>query len=203
MTFEITVNDLLNMRKEITKTEDLRKKSLKENNLVQNIADLFTLEIKELKQFYSNQNNLKIVIIEALNYIKSKEDKKKAQREYFAGLVKALALTIKRDPSENKFFITDFLSAKERWTPLRKIVIAARIQRLKSSKIVRKKGKYDLSEVSSTLYGRTVIESLGFKGRYVLKKEEYEKFKSKVEEMGFELPEEIQPTEAEIYFDKR
>jgi len=200
MTTEINIKDLLVMKKELSNTEPGRQKNLKAKTLIQNISDLFKPEIKELKLFYSNQKTLDSVIFEALDYVKSKDDPKKAQREYFAGLVKVLALTIKRDPSENKFFITDFLSSKERWTPLRKIVIAARMQQLKRAKIVRKKGRYDLSEVSSTLYGKTVIESLGYGGRYILKREEYEIFKAKVEEMGFDLPEEIEPTTAELYF---
>ncbi len=201
MTIEITVQDLLNLKKKISETTSSKQKRLKTNNLIQHISDTFKSEIKELKSFYSNQQRLNSIIMEALDHINTKDDVKKAKREYFAGLVKVLALTIKHNPSDNKYFITDFLASKERWTPLRKIVIAARIQQLKNAKVVRKKGRYDLSEVTATLYGKTIFESLNYKGRYVLKKEEYEIFKTKAKEMGFELPEEIEPTTAELYFD--
>lgn len=197
----INIQTLLDKRKKIGNLENKKVNDREIVRFVQEISDNFKTEVKELKLFYSNQEKLNFVIIEALDHIKTPTEPIKAKREYFAGLIKVLALEIKKDPSVNKYFITDLLSTKERWTPLRKIVIAARIQQLKNAKIVRKKGRYDLSAVKSTLYGKTVIESLGFKGRYMLKRDEYDQFKTKVNEMGFELPEEIEPTTAEMYFE--
>ena len=173
-------------------------------DLIRIIQRAFPTEVSELRSFYSiTAQDILGHLVSALEYVREKEDAKKAQREFFGGLTRILAAELKRAPQEHSKFDSEKMGKFDRWNPLLRVIVATRMQELQGAKVLYRGGKYDLSGVRQTLYGRMVLDTLGFGKRYVLSKDEYERFEFKTREMGFELPQEISPTMAEKYFEQK
>ena len=140
------------------------------------------------------------IMTEALWFVRQKSESEKASQEFFAGLVRVLGQRIQKTPEDHSIFDSEMMQTLPRWNPVLRVVVLTRLNELKSTKVLFRKGKYDLSGVRQTLYGKKVMESPGLRTRYVLSKKEYIDFQMKTQAMGFELPQEIMPTEAEKYF---
>ncbi|MFW9911539.1 MAG: hypothetical protein ACFFEU_03655 [Candidatus Thorarchaeota archaeon] len=172
-----------------------------ELKVVDRATSLFPKEIEELKKFFdTSEEQINSVIVGAIDFV-GQRDKKKAKSEFFGGLMRSLGSILKSAPKEHYKFKAEILAELDRWVPLYKVVVAARARELQSAKVLYRRKKYDLSEIKQTFYGSMVLEALGFGNRSVLNKSEYEIFSSKVNEMGFDLPEEVSPTIAELYFE--
>ncbi len=182
-------------------SEALSTKKQIELKVVNRASSLFPKEVEELKKFFdASDEQINSVIVDAIDFV-SQKDKKKAKGEFFGGLMRSLGVMLKNSPKEHYKFKAEKLAKLDRWVPLYKVVVAARARELQSSKVLYRRRKYDLSEIKQTFYGKLVLEALGFGNRSVLDKSEYDIFSSKVNEMGFELPEEVSPTTAELYFE--
>ena len=170
-------------------------------DLIRIIQQAFPKEISELRSFFQiKADEVLGHLVSAMEFVRETQDVKKAQREFFGGLIRILAAELKRIPQEHSKFDSEKMGKFDRWNPLLRVIVATRMQELQGSKVLYRGGKYDLSGVRQTLYGKRVLDALGFGKRYVLDKVEYERFEFKTREMGFELPQEISPTMAEKYF---
>jgi len=172
------------------------------SSLEQEFSRAFPREVKEfLLVFDTNKVDRLSLMIQAMAFVREQNDEKKAASEFFAGLLRTLGVHLKREPKSHRIYDADRLKQLSNWSPILRLVVMTRIKELSETKVLYRKGKYDLSGVKQTLYGKLVMETLGFGSRYVLEKPEYFKFSMKTKEMGFELPQETQPTEAEKYFE--
>ncbi|MGY5863178.1 MAG: hypothetical protein RTV41_01095 [Candidatus Thorarchaeota archaeon] len=172
---------------------------------VRRFVDLFKVtfpkETAEIELFFkTTQNDLLGVMIEALWFVRQKTASEKANQELFAGLARVLGQRLQKSPKDHNLFDTDMMQTMDRWKPIQRVVVLNRANELKETKVLFRKGKYDLSGVRQTHYGKKVMETLGLRTRYILSKKEYYDFQIKTQAMGFELPQEIMPTEAENYF---
>ena len=107
------------------------------------------------------------------------------------------------DPAWNQTFV-----AVPEWKILHQLLTAARLRELTRVKIV-KRGRtngvgFGVSELAATFYGRQILGGLGFgKRRLVLDREEFEKVKGEFAKIKLTLPEAVEPTTTERFFDTR
>jgi len=107
------------------------------------------------------------------------------------------------DPSYNQKFVD-----KTDWEWLNKLLTAARIRELTSIKIVKKGGRttglrFDITEFSKSFYGTKILESLNFNpSRKSVNINELDAIKEACANIKLKLPEEIQPTTTEVFFDE-
>jgi len=161
----------------------------------------FPKETAELELFFkTTQHDILEVMIEALWFVRQKTESQQASQEFFSGLMRVLGSRLQKSIKDHYLFDTDMMGNLDRWRPIQKTVVLNRQKELQGTKVLYRRGKYDLSGVKETYYGKKVMETLGLKTRYMLSKKEYIDFQIKTQAMGFELPQEIMPTEAEIYF---
>ncbi len=126
--------------------------------------------------------------------------------EILDGLVqKALVVLIKQkldaDPSLNQRF------AAATKVPLwNQLLTAARIKELARARIVKKGGRkqlrYDVADLAKTFFGKALLGDAGLARQKVLDKDELEKLHAACAKIKLTLPEAVEPTTTEIFFDE-
>lgn len=126
--------------------------------------------------------------------------------EIFDGLVqKALLLLIKQkldaDPALNQRFVPT--TKVPLWNQL---LTAARVKELARARIVRKGGRkqlrFDVADLAKTFFGKHLLADAGLVRQKVLDKEELEKLQAACAKIKLTLPETIEPTTTEMFFDE-
>lgn len=95
------------------------------------------------------------------------------------------------------------------WKVLNQLLTLARLKELTRVQIV-KKGRssggagYDVDELSRTFYGRQVLDGLGISNRRrILNKTEFDKVRAEFAKIKLTLPEAVEPTTTEKYFEQK
>jgi hypothetical protein len=121
------------------------------------------------------------------------------------GLIqKASLIAVKQkldaDPSVNQLF-----RAQVENPLLQQILTAARIKELAKVRIVKKGGRkqlrYDISELRVTFYGKQLCKSAGLVRQRVLDKDELDKLVETCAKVKLALPETVEPTTTERFFE--
>lgn len=126
--------------------------------------------------------------------------------EILDGLVqKAIVVLLKQkldaDPSINQQF------AATTKVPLwNQLLTAARVKELARARIVKKGGskklRYDVADLAKTFFGKALLGDAGLTRQKVLDKDELDKLKAACAKVKLTLPETVEPTTTEIYFDE-
>ena len=126
--------------------------------------------------------------------------------EILDGLVqKALLVLIKgkldADPALNQRFVV--ATKIPLWNQL---LTAARVKELARARIVKKGGRkqlrYDVADLGKTFFGKHLLTEAGLVRQKVLDKEELEKLQAACAKIKLTLPETIEPTTTEMFFDE-
>lgn len=117
-------------------------------------------------------------------------------------LLKTLAKLIKFDELNHRSFNIENLKKDEFWAKLKKIILAKRIEELKSCKISKKGKKIDISELKCTYLGMFIVKNLGFERRTILEESEYDTIRAQIRKLKYEVPVTIEPTKTEKFFSK-
>ena len=127
-------------------------------------------------------------------------------KELFDGLVqKALVVLLKQkldaDPGLNQRF-----KATTKVPLWNQLLTAARIKELARAKIVKKGGRkqlrYDVADLAKTFFGKALLTDAGLARQKVLDKEELEKLQQACAKVKLTLPESVEPTTTEAFFDE-
>ena len=118
---------------------------------------------------------------------------------------KALVLLIKArldaDPSANQRFVA--VTKVPLWNQL---LTAARVKELARSRIVKKGGRkqlrYDVGDLAKTFFGKALLAESGLARQTVLDKDELDKLNAACAKIKLTLPETIEPTTTEVFFDE-
>jgi hypothetical protein len=126
--------------------------------------------------------------------------------EILDGMVqKALVLLIKAkldaDPSANQRFVAT--TKVPLWNQL---LVAARVKELARSRIVKKGGRkqlrHDVADLAKTFFGKALLAEAGLARQTVLDKDELAKLSAACAKIKLTLPETIEPTTTEVFFDE-
>lgn len=86
------------------------------------------------------------------------------------------------------------------------LLTAARIKELARARIVKKGGRkqlrYDVADLGKTFFGKHLLTEAGLVRQKVLDKEELEKLQAACAKIKLTLPETIEPTTTEMFFDE-
>jgi hypothetical protein len=127
-------------------------------------------------------------------------------KEILDGLVqKALVVLIKgkldAEPAINQRFV--IATKVPLWNQL---LTAARVKELARARIVKKGGRkqlrYDVADLGKTFFGKHLLTEAGLVRQKVLDKEELEKLQAACAKIKLTLPETIEPTTTEMFFDE-
>jgi hypothetical protein len=118
---------------------------------------------------------------------------------------KALVVLLKQkldaEPALNQRFKAT--TAIPLWNQL---LMAARVKELSRARIVKKGGRkqlrYDVADLAKTFFGRVLLADAGLKRQTVLDKDELEKLQQACSKVKLVLPESIEPTTTEAFFDE-
>ena len=118
---------------------------------------------------------------------------------------KALVILLKQkldaDPSLNHRF-----GAQTKVALWNQVLTAARIKELTRAKIVKKGGKkqlrYDVGDLSKTFYGAQLLKAAGLERQKILDGDEMDKLKAECAKVKLTLPESVEPTTTERFFDE-
>lgn len=107
---------------------------------------------------------------------------------------------LRKDPAHNQMFIDDI-----DWPPLAKLLAIVRLKELSEVKIVKKGGRgtglrYDITGLSATYYGKKILKQIDFGRRRVVDTAELEVLRKACRKIKMELPEVVEPTTTERYF---
>jgi hypothetical protein len=125
--------------------------------------------------------------------------------EILDGMVqKALVLLLKQrldaDPSLNQQFKP--VTKVPLWNQL---LTGARVKELSRAKIVKKGGRkqlrYDVADLAKTFFGKVLLTDAGLARQKVLDKDELEKLNAACAKVKLTLPETVEPTTTEAFFD--
>jgi hypothetical protein len=121
----------------------------------------------------------------------------RAQKAY----VLAVKAMLDADPLENQKFLDKITLG---W--LAKLVAATRLRELARVKIVKRGGsggaRYDISDLSATFYGHKILEGLSHdRRRRSLTIEEFAELEKACAKIKLKLPESVEPTTTELFFD--
>ena len=126
--------------------------------------------------------------------------------EVLDGLVqKALVLLLKQkldaDPSLNQRFKP--VTKVPLWN---QVLTGARVKELARAKIVKKGGRkqlrYDVADLAKTFFGKALLADAGLERQKVLDKPELERLQQACAKVKLTLPETIEPTTTELFFDE-
>jgi hypothetical protein len=129
-----------------------------------------------------------------------------ASAEVMDGLAqKALVVLLKQkldvDPALNQRF-----HAKTDVALWNQLLLAARIKELTKAKIVKKGGRkqlrYDVGDLAKTFYGKQLLDAAGLQKQKVLDGDEFEKLSAECAKVKLTLPESVEPTTTERFFDE-
>jgi hypothetical protein len=127
--------------------------------------------------------------------------------EIFDGLTqKALAGLLKQkldaEPALNQRFKATTPVAL--WNQL---LMGARVKELARAKIVKKGGRkqlrYDVADLAKTFFGKVLLSDAGLQRQKVLDKEELAKLQKSCAKVKLTLPESVEPTTTERFFDPK
>jgi hypothetical protein len=127
-------------------------------------------------------------------------------REVLDGLVqKALVLLIKQKLDADLSINQRFLATTK--VPLwNQLLTAARVKELARARIVKKGGRkqlrYDVADLGKTFFGKHLLTEAGLVRQKVLDKDELEKLQAACAKVKLTLPETIEPTTTEMFFDE-
>ncbi len=118
---------------------------------------------------------------------------------------KALVILLKQkldaDPSINQRFLAT--TKVPLWNQL---LAAARIKELSRAHIVKKGGRkqlrYDVADLAKTFFGKALLTEAGLARQKVLDGDELEKLTAACAKVKLTLPESIEPTITEMFFDE-
>ncbi|MBA3539235.1 MAG: hypothetical protein H0T79_06375 [Deltaproteobacteria bacterium] len=118
---------------------------------------------------------------------------------------KALVLLLKQkldaDPAINQRFLQT--TKVPLWNQL---LAAARIKELARARIVKKGGRkqlrYDVADLAKTFFGKALLTEAGLVRQKVLDKDELAQLQAACAKVKLTLPETIEPTTTEIFFDE-
>jgi len=118
---------------------------------------------------------------------------------------KALVILLKQkldaDPSINQRFVAT--TKVPLWNQL---LAAARIKELSRAHIVKKGGRkqlrYDVADLAKTYFGKALLTEAGLARQKVLDKDELDKLQAECAKVKLTLPETIEPTTTEMFFDE-
>ncbi len=142
----------------------------------------------------------------ALHELESAAPEKAASADVLDGQIqKALVLLIKAkldaDPSTNQRFVAT--TKVPLWNQL---LVAARVKELARSRIVKKGGgkklRYDVADLAKTFFGKALLTEAGLQRQTVLDKDELDKLNAACAKIKLTLPETIEPTTTEMFFDE-
>lgn len=126
--------------------------------------------------------------------------------EILDGLVqKALVVLLKQkldaDPSLNQRF-----KAQTKVPLWNQLLTGARVKELARAKIVKKGGRkqlrYDVGDLANTFFGKALLTEAGLARQKVLDKEELERLQAACAKVKLTLPESVEPTTTELFFDE-
>ena len=116
-------------------------------------------------------------------------------------LLVLLKAKLDADPALNQRFPAKTSNAL--WNQL---LLAARIKELTKAKIVKKGGRkqlrYDVGDLSKTFYGKQLLDAAGLARQKVLDGAEFEKLTAECAKVKLTLPESVEPTTTERFFDE-
>lgn len=144
------------------------------------------LEVEALERMLGDTEGLEPAVVEA-----------RAQK----ALLVWVRSRLEADPSFNREFVD-----KSGLGWLDKLLTVARLKELSTTRIV-KAGKssglrYDIGGLQNTFYGRRILEGLGFaKRRTSATKAEFEQIRAACAAIKLTLPESVEPTTTERFFD--
>ena len=128
-----------------------------------------------------------------------------ATAELMDGFVQKALLTVMKQKLDADPLLNRSFQAQVKNPLLQQLLVGARIKELAKARIVKKGGKkqlrYDVSDLAQTFYGQQLLESVGLKRQRVLDKDELEKLLAACEKVKLKLPEAIEPTTTERFFD--
>ena len=126
--------------------------------------------------------------------------------EILDGMIqKALVVLLKHkldaDPAINQQF------AVQTKVPLwNQLLAAARVKELARARIVKKGGRkqlrYDVADLAKTFFGKALLADAGLARQKVLDKDELAKLQASCAKVKLTLPETIEPTTTEAFFDE-
>jgi hypothetical protein len=126
--------------------------------------------------------------------------------EVLDGMVqKALVVLLKQkldiEPSLNQRFVA--ATKVPLWNQL---LTAARIKELARARIVKKGGRkqlrYDVADLAKTYFGKALLDEVGLARQKVLDKDELGKLEAACAKIKLTLPQTIEPTTTELFFDE-
>lgn len=124
------------------------------------------------------------------------------KRRFSLYLLKELTLMLKSGEIQHKDFFLDNMRENVLWQPLTKLILAKRVEELKTTKVMKKGKKYDISGLRKTYLGNIIIDKLGFARRSILTDQEYEQLINTIRKLKYEVPVTVEPTETEKFFEK-
>jgi hypothetical protein len=122
------------------------------------------------------------------------------------GLIqKAAVVLVKKKLDENPALNQQF-AAQVKNPLLQQLLTAARIKELSRARIVKKGGRkklaYDVTDLRATFYGKQLLKTAGLGDRQrVLDKDELEKLNETCAKVKLVLPETVEPTATERFFE--
>jgi hypothetical protein len=129
-----------------------------------------------------------------------------ASKELIDGLAqKALVVLLKQkldaDPGLNQRF-----KATTKVPLWNQLLMAARVKELARARIVKKGGRkqlrYDVADLAKTFFGKVLLTDAGLSRQKVLDKDELEKLQGACAKVKLVLPESVEPTTTEAFFDE-
>jgi hypothetical protein len=114
--------------------------------------------------------------------------------------VDGIALKLASDPSYNRHYPAQVKSPR-----LQQLLVAARMRELSAARLVKRAGKrrlyIDVGEVADTFYGALLLAQAGLGKKRVLDAAELDKLRAACAALKLTLPEVVEPTTAQRYFD--
>lgn len=133
----------------------------------------------------------------SLNNIVSEDD---GLRRVSTFLLREISNRIRLDNLDHRAFNLDTMKTLPSWGPLVKIVLAKRLEELKTCKIVQIGKKFDITDIKKSFFGNLIAEKLGYSRRAILTNIEYQGIITQIKKINCEPPVIIKPTATEKYF---
>ena len=156
--------------------------------------------------YYNNYYRTQLITVEEIERKLGKANKAPAEEAVLESRVqKAVRDVLKQQLEKTPSINTSFI-AETPWKWLNQLLTAARIKELAQVRVVRKGRRsgmgYDITELVTSFYGKQILKNLNFNvsRKRVVNKEEFELIVSTCSKIKLKLPEVIQPTTTEKFF---
>ena len=115
-------------------------------------------------------------------------------------ILQKLKIYLQANPERNSNF-----KEKTDWKVLNQLLTVVRLKELSRVKIIKRGGRgkglnYDASDLAKTFFGRKILKGQGLGRRRILKADELDKVKQDCARLKLELPEIVEPTTTEKFF---